>query len=585
MNKAYRLIWNELTQSWVAVSELVKARGKRASGVALLTALGFILGPVWAADPAPTALPTGGQITAGQGSISQTGASMTINQNTERMIANWQSFNIGSNASVNFVQPNSSSTALNRVSGQSATQILGRLTANGQVILINPAGVLFTKSAQVDVGGLVATTLNMSDANFLAGKHQFEGNGGSVVNQGRITTPSGGRVALIAPVVRNEGTIEAPQGSVALAAGQAVDIDLTGDGGMVVRITKGALDALVENKGAIRADDGTVILGARALDQLARAAVNNEGIIAAQGIRRQGGRIMLDAGDAGHVSNTGTLDVSSQAHAGGTIEITSKTVELAGKLDASGTSGGEVRVNALAELNAGAHITAIGVAGAGGTVLATASSATFAPGSIVDASGTSQGGTIGIETTQVLTSQGQIVAGSEAGTGGSVTLASAGEVRLEGARVDASGANHGGAIRIQATPHEVPHLPADDPTQPPSAPPTVAITGNSLLSSRGRQGQGGTVTLTGEQIEIQGITLVDASGATGGGTVRIGGDWQGGHDLENPLPESRTVTIGADVVIDASASETGDGGTVVAWSTENTVFEGEIRARGGRIWR
>ena len=104
MNKVYRLIWNELTRAWVAVSELVKSRGKRASGVLLLAALGIAVSPAstFAADPAPTALPTGGQIAAGVASIGQSGANMVINQSSDKLIANWQSFNIGSQASVTF---------------------------------------------------------------------------------------------------------------------------------------------------------------------------------------------------------------------------------------------------------------------------------------------------------------------------------------------------------------------------------------------------------------------------------------------------------------------------------------------------
>ena len=152
------------------------------------------------------ALPEGGQVTAGTANIQRSGSSLVINQGSDRAAINWLSFGIGVNEAVRFNQPSSSSIVLNRVLGQSPTQIYGSLSANGQVFLLNPNGVLFAPGAQVNVGGLVATTLSLSDADFLAGRNTFTKGAfaGSVINQGTIRAANGGYVALMGPEVRNE---------------------------------------------------------------------------------------------------------------------------------------------------------------------------------------------------------------------------------------------------------------------------------------------------------------------------------------------------------------------------------------------
>ena len=175
-----------------------------ALGLALLAILGM-LGNTFAAELAADALPTGGQVVAGNASISQSAATMHINQTSQRAVVNWQSFDVGANAQVNFNQPNAQAETLNRVTGASASQIDGAIRANGQVILVNSNGVTFGKGAQVDAAAVVATTMNISDQDFMNGKHVYQGNGtGKVVNQGRISAhDANGFIALLAPEVRN----------------------------------------------------------------------------------------------------------------------------------------------------------------------------------------------------------------------------------------------------------------------------------------------------------------------------------------------------------------------------------------------
>jgi len=171
----------------------------------LLVTVGAL--PVHALDP--NALPTGGRIAAGAATITQSGNRLNVNQASDRAILNWSTFNIGANAAVSFVQPNSGSVALNRVlTSAGASDIQGRLTANGQVFLVNPSGVLFGKGAQVDVGGLVASTLDISDTDFLGGRYVFSraGAAGSIINQGTLNAAQGGYIALLAPEVAKSTT-------------------------------------------------------------------------------------------------------------------------------------------------------------------------------------------------------------------------------------------------------------------------------------------------------------------------------------------------------------------------------------------
>ena len=332
MNKIYRLIWSRAKEKWVVVSEKVAAKGAIPSatvGALTLVALLATGGGAFALDPG--ALPGGGRITAGSGTISTSGSQMTINQSSQQMIANWDSFNIGQNAGVRFNQPNSGATALNRIQDQNPTQILGSLSANGRVFLLNPAGIIFGQSAKVDVGGLVASSLNMLDSDFLAGRYTLSGTGtaGSILNRGSISA-NGGIVALIAPKVTNEGTITAANGSAALIAGSRVSVDFTGDGLITYTVDQGAVDALAENKGLIRADGGLAVLTAKAADALTGAVVNNSGVIEARTLANKGGRILLLSDmQSGTTTVDGTLDAGAPTGGdGGFVETSGGRVEI-----------------------------------------------------------------------------------------------------------------------------------------------------------------------------------------------------------------------------------------------------------------
>ena len=299
MNRIFRIVWSATRSAFIVAHELASANGKPSSQgtpdtpgtglpqlifsvapIALAVCLAVSPAPTFAAPPVNT-LPTGGQIVGGAsaGSIATSGNAMTVTQNQQRMIANWESFSIGSAASVHFQQP-AGGVALNRVTGNQPSEIFGRLTSTGSVFLTNPNGVIFGRGAQVDVGSLVATTMKISDSNFMAGNYAFTGGNGSVINQGTLNAALGGYVALLAPEVRNEGVIAASLGQVVLGGAEAFTLSHDSSG-LQYAVDKGAVQELVENKSLVQADGGQVLLSARAANALASAVINNSGTIEA----------------------------------------------------------------------------------------------------------------------------------------------------------------------------------------------------------------------------------------------------------------------------------------------------------------
>ncbi|EBK1009883.1 filamentous hemagglutinin N-terminal domain-containing protein [Salmonella enterica] len=369
MNKIYRLKFDKRRNELVVVSEIAAGTGKKKNTghiadlcdvstfrklVGTLTPLAFLTGLIISLFPvvalANPDLPTGGQIVGGRGSISTSGNQMTIHQQTQNMATNWQSFDIGKNNTVQFVQPDSSSVALNRVTGASGSQIMGTLTANGQVFILNPNGVLFGKDARVSVAGLVASTKNINTADFMKGQYTLSGEGNpgaQVINQGSLTTTKGGYIVLAADQVKNSGTITTPSGKTVLAAGKTVTLQLDNGGLTSVSVDGSVVNALVDNRGLISATNGQVFLTARGKDMLLNAVVNNSGTIEAKGLESRGGEIVLNGGDSGVVNQTGQLLADSHAGPGGKITVEGQNIHLAAnsRTSATGkTGGGEVYV-------------------------------------------------------------------------------------------------------------------------------------------------------------------------------------------------------------------------------------------------
>ncbi|MBP2542911.1 GLUG motif-containing protein [Acinetobacter guillouiae] len=353
MNKIYKVIWNSQLKCWQAVSELAKNHSTSHSTVAdkntltgsvkKVSAMALMRWALWGVALLPlsiyaaisnTELPTGANITQGSANIAQNGNTLNIHQNTQRLSTNWDTFNIGQNATVNFNQQNQSSIAINRVLDSNASQIMGRLNANGQVFLLNPNGVIFSKTAQVNVGGLVASTLSLNDNDIQNGKFTLTGNPKStarVENHGSIQTLSGGTVALIAPNVKNTGRISSPNGTTHLTAASQVTLALQ-DGSLTqYQVDQGVFKGLVDNGGAIIADNGAVYLTAKAKDRLSKAVVNHSGIIEANRLSQnaKGEIILLGDMQNGETNVSGVLKAEGRnGQDGGFIETSAAKVKI-----------------------------------------------------------------------------------------------------------------------------------------------------------------------------------------------------------------------------------------------------------------
>jgi len=332
VNHSYRLVWNEATQRYVPAADGTRARGK-SGGCKLLKCLGAVVLAASLGVSIAEASPTGGTVANGKGTISQSGSTTTVSQQSQNLSLNWTGFSIAAGETVRFVQPSSTAVALNRVTGADPSQIYGQLQANGQVFLINPNGVLFAPGAQVNVGALVASTLQLSYADFKAGHDQFTAGTttGTVNNQGHLTAAPGGYLALLGPKVSNNGSMKVTSGTVLLAAGSKVSLQLHNGSLVSYSIDKGTLHALAENNQLIQADGGRVYLSAQGANAVSQSVVNNTGIIEARTVDKQGGVIRLLGDTAvGQVNVSGTLDASApKGGNGGTVETSAAQVMVA----------------------------------------------------------------------------------------------------------------------------------------------------------------------------------------------------------------------------------------------------------------
>jgi filamentous hemagglutinin family protein len=265
--------------------------------------------PGLAVAQAPDAGPLGGTVVAGQASITRTPGRTQVRQGSDRAILDWQRFDVGANHQVDIRQPGATSWSLNRVTGADPSAIAGRVTSNGGVALVNPAGVVFHQGAQVDVAALIATTSDITNQNFMQGRMVFDGAprpgarpGARVENRGTITVADQGLAALVGPVVANSGSIRARLGRVALAGGEAFALDLAGDGLLALDVTRQVTAApsgatvLVTQTGTISAEGGSVLLTARAASGVLENLVAAGGTTTAAqvALRAEGGGVRLD---------------------------------------------------------------------------------------------------------------------------------------------------------------------------------------------------------------------------------------------------------------------------------------------------
>ena len=352
----YKLIFSKRLNALVVVGEICSSQGKApgttralkraASGMVqivkilgMLSSGALLASSAWA-TPAPDALPTGGQVAQGSASISQSGAQMDINQASQRAVINWQSFDVGANARVHVIQPNQAAVLLNRVVTNKPSEIYGKIDANGQVILVNANGIIFGKDGSASASSFTATTLDISDKDFMEGKTRFSSNGaqGEIVNHGTIEAKDGGYVALLGAKVTNDGKIITHNGTVALGAADSIAIPMTSSGKIKMELSAGSINAAVENtkNGVIVTEGGDVYLQAAAANN-AMASITNSGQIDTSG--EQAGKAILLA-DNGEIKVDGSITANSSnaANKGGDIIIgrDQQTGVLAKATDVSG---------------------------------------------------------------------------------------------------------------------------------------------------------------------------------------------------------------------------------------------------------
>jgi len=296
--------------------------------------------PAEASPLSPVQLPSGSSLIGGQASVASMGSVMSITQSSPQAAFSWNSFNIGSGATVNIIQPSSSSVMLNQVIGNNSSQIFGHLNANGQVFLTNPSGIYFTPSASVNVGGLAATTNSISSTQFMGGLRTFSSSGTptAVINEGNLQSSFGGYIALMAPIVRNTGVIVAEMGTVVLAAGNVYGLQFKGNSLNAVAVSPASIETLVLNGNAVFAPGGLIILSAQAARQLKGGVIGNTGVLDATGITSNGGVIELTASHAINAGGTIKSDAATGSTMnGGTISIVADLTNPYSQTNLTGT--------------------------------------------------------------------------------------------------------------------------------------------------------------------------------------------------------------------------------------------------------
>ena len=409
------------------------------------------------------ALPQGGTISSGAGTIDTSGSSLTVRQTTKKIIINWKSFSIGNNESVIFLQPDSTSSALNNILGNSRTVVKGNLLANGQIVLSNPNGIFISPTANINVASLIASTLKISEQDFLDGLYKFSQDPSkplaSILNEGRIHASD--FAALIAPSVNNKGVVIAKLGTIGLVSGEATTIDFVGNELIAFTIQKpvegqvldkdgNLISDRISNSGSIQADGGQVILSAKNASSIIQDVINVEGLITAKTVTKKNGRIFIGGGNQGNVNVAGTLDASGEkpGDQGGSITVAGASVTVdkgsiqakgndakggevtiigtdmvsaAGVMDVSGKTGGNVNIT-TGGLSISAPVLAKGTTGQGGSInINTLFKSWEMVDALLDVSGAS-GGSIKHFADQQITTSGKYLAIGNDGKGGSIDV-------------------------------------------------------------------------------------------------------------------------------------------------------------------
>ena len=427
------------------------------------------------------ALPTDPSIKAGSVTFNQVDPNtLHVIQSTNKAIIDWQTFNIQANEATHFQMPSSGSFNLSRVTGGVGSEIFGTLSSNGNLMLLNPNGILFGANSKIDVGGLIATTANISNENFMAGNFKFDIPSSiyrTVVNRGAINVAQGGLLAFVAPGVENSGIINAKLGQVSLASGKTFTLDLYGDKLVSLGVDSKVLDrvigpdgeavsSLIKNGGSIKANGGSVFLEVNAARDVVDNVINMDGLIEAKTAVQDNGEIILYGGEEGLVNVTGTLDASGKeaGQTAGEVQVLGEWVALLDNafIDVSGDLGGGraliggdyqgkglVPTSEKTYFHSSAFVTADALtSGDGGKVILWADDATYFKGSI-SAIGGFKGGNGGfVETSgkKYLDFDGSVDVAALNGEAGTVLLDPASITLLSGVDSNSTGFTAGSNI-------------------------------------------------------------------------------------------------------------------------------------------
>lgn len=357
------------------------------------------------------ALPVEGMVVAGQATISTPSTTlMRIEQKSNSAIINWSAFGIERGEALNIAQPDTRSILLNRVTGNNASEIFGTLSANGRLFLVNPNGILFAPGASVHVGGLVASTLAISDSDFLSEQYSFFRNGtaASVVNEGEI---NGGFIALLGESgVTNSGTLVTTKGTTGMGAGEKITLNIDPGGLVALKVDKSSLNAQITNSGVIEADGGRVVITTLAAGELLASVVNNSGKVRAASMTERDGSIVIEGGSIINTGSFAASAINARGHnildagewraeggaRGGSIQIDAAgTLEqcAASQISADGGDGGKIHINSGKALYLSGTVSANGRDGEGGEIRVTAPNTLLAAARI-EADGQRGGGSI-----------------------------------------------------------------------------------------------------------------------------------------------------------------------------------------------
>ncbi|ATM96959.1 adhesin [Yersinia frederiksenii] len=525
-SKLYKLVFCYRLGCLVAVGEFTRAYGKsyspsgrkiiKLNHIKVLNCLAIVTGLALGTIPllvlAQPLLPVNGKVVIGQGALDINNTTLTVTQQTDKLAINWHSFDIAPGNSVIYNQPGTQSIALNRVLGSHASQIYGSLKANGQIFLLNPNGILFAHGAEINVGGLVATTKSLSDQDFINGRYILTSpkQEGSVINQANLRTVPGGYIALVGLRVNNldSGVINTAKGRVILATGERVTLNLDHGQLLGVQVQGEQVAALIQNGGLIQADGGVIQLTARGKDMLMNTVINNTGILQANGLSEKNGVIHLDGGDEGVIRQQGVVNVAHPQGRGGDVTFQGKNIHLdaGSKIAAGGVDGGgqvligggwqgenkQVRNAHSLVMDKGAEIDASATRkGHGGTVVLWSENYTGFYGDIKTRGGleSGNGGKVETSSRRNLQAFGQVDAVALAGESG-VWLLDPAEVNIVG-----SGAESGASLQAGNMPTE---YVTDAQVFIPTA--NVAQILNSSINSQLNSGTNVTVTTSNSRL-------------------------------------------------------------------------------------